>query len=352
MMMLQKLLFSSNRKRKNAESQNNGGGQPDWMRYAVIGFLFYAGVKVYLQQNDTSSPTDPKTSHADSRRSKQDEQIKQQIELIKQQTQLAQQQFLPNGSPAPSNAATPVSATAKPATLPSYIRIGGEIEGQGDAVECGQRATVRVDAQLPDGTALEGYEASATARLTTIGNAKLPWTDGLRGMKLGGVRQLIIPASHAIDDAARKAKNIADTAEIRFKLQLDKVDPVIPANTLSFQAIDLVQGSGESVSCGQRISTKVQVWSEDGTPVSSTPYDVSFAVGSVPYFYGLDRGVVDMKVGGKRRLIVPPAYLQGLQDGSTTPSTAGEIKPLSDIVANKHTVVLDVTLVSVEKAPQ
>lgn len=49
--MINKLFLSSNRKRKNDDNTKNNG-QPDWMRIMVIGFLIYAGIKVYMQKDD------------------------------------------------------------------------------------------------------------------------------------------------------------------------------------------------------------------------------------------------------------------------------------------------------------
>ena len=352
--MLNRLFLSGNRKSKESDVQR-GGKQPDWMRFAVIAFLVYAGVKVYNQsQQDSVAQADTKQlSRREERQLQQEAQLKQQMDMIKQQSELMQKQVAAVNNP-------PVAAAPLPATiavgnmgvLPPYMQIGGEIEGQGDGAECGQRATVKVDALLPDGTALEGYDVNAPARMTTVGNAALPWAAGLRGMKLGGVRQLVIPASYVTDEPTRKAKNIAADAKVRFKLQLDKVEPVAVPNGLAFQALDLVQGTGDAVACGQRVKAQVHVWAQDGTAATTKPYDVSFAVGSVPYFYGLDRGLVDMKLGGKRRLIVPPVYLKGASDNAATPATNSAEKPLMDVIAGGHTVVLDVNLISVEKAPQ
>lgn len=346
--MINKLFFSSNRKNQNNDNSNNK--QPDWMRIMVIVFIIYAGAKVYLQKDDvTTAGQDGKISHREARQLKQEEQIKQQLDIIKQQTQLAQQA---QGITNPIGVPSATVATQSKVTLPSYVQISGEIDGQGDGAECGQQATVKVDALLPDGTTLEGYDAAAPARLTSVGNASLPWAAGLRGMKLGGVRQLTIPASYVTDETLRTTKNIDANSPIKFKLQLEKLAPTVPTNSIGFQAIDLQKGTGQPVTCGQKVKAQVHVWMQDGTPATTKPYELNIAVGSVPYFYGLDRGLVDMKVGGKRRLIVPPTYLDGLGDISKpNPADIAE-KPLKEVIAGGHTVMLDVSLISVEKATQ
>ena len=73
--------------------------------------------------------------------------------------------------------------------------------------------------------------------------------------------------------------------------------------------IDEVEGAGESPKPGQMVTVHYTGTLEDGTKFDSSldrgaPYTFQIGVGRV--IRGWDEGVMSMKVGGKRRLIIPP----------------------------------------------
>ncbi len=73
---------------------------------------------------------------------------------------------------------------------------------------------------------------------------------------------------------------------------------------------DLVVGAGQAATGGgQTVSVHYTGWLEDGTQFDSSkdrgaPFD--FPLGDRKVIAGWDEGVVGMKVGGKRRLTIPP----------------------------------------------
>ncbi len=72
---------------------------------------------------------------------------------------------------------------------------------------------------------------------------------------------------------------------------------------------DLVAGDGEAAAAGQRVSVHYTGWLLDGEKFDSSldrnqPFDFSLGKGMV--IQGWDEGVAGMKVGGKRRLTIPP----------------------------------------------
>jgi peptidylprolyl isomerase len=72
---------------------------------------------------------------------------------------------------------------------------------------------------------------------------------------------------------------------------------------------DLVAGTGAAVAVGQVITVHYTGWLANGTRfdgnVGGTPLTREIGVGGL--IRGWDEGLIGMKVGGKRRLIVPPA---------------------------------------------
>lgn len=80
------------------------------------------------------------------------------------------------------------------------------------------------------------------------------------------------------------------------------------------QIIDVEVGSGDEVQPGQTAVVHYTGWLADGTKFDSSldrgePF--AFPVGAGRVIRGWDEGVVGMKVGGKRRLIIPPELAYG-----------------------------------------
>ena len=106
-----------------------------------------------------------------------------------------------------------------------------------------------------------------------------------------------------------------------------------------FTSTDLVVGTGVTAVNGSRATVAYTGWLYDtskpagkGTQFDSGSF--AFTIGSGQVVKGFDQGVVGMKVGGQRRLIIPP----DLAYGSNPPSSA--------IPANA-TLVFDITLSSI-----
>jgi peptidylprolyl isomerase len=104
--------------------------------------------------------------------------------------------------------------------------------------------------------------------------------------------------------------------------------------------VDEVVGTGESPSPGKIVSVHYTGWLENGTQFDSSrgldrgqPLEFSIGVGRV--IKGWDEGVMTMKVGGKRKLIIPPDLGYG-----ATGAGRGRIPPNS-------TLIFDVELLGV-----
>ncbi len=72
--------------------------------------------------------------------------------------------------------------------------------------------------------------------------------------------------------------------------------------------IDLVVGTGKSPGVGQTVTAHYTGWLEDGTKFDSSldgGQPLSFPIGRGRVIKGWDEGIMTMKVGGKRRLIIP-----------------------------------------------
>jgi FKBP-type peptidyl-prolyl cis-trans isomerase FkpA len=100
---------------------------------------------------------------------------------------------------------------------------------------------------------------------------------------------------------------------------------------------DLVEGVGTLAEKGERVSVHYTGWLTDGTKFDSSldrgqPFELTLGAGQV--IKGWDEGIVGMKVGGKRKLTIPPELGYGER------GFPGAIPPGS-------TLVFDVELLSV-----
>ena len=91
--------------------------------------------------------------------------------------------------------------------------------------------------------------------------------------------------------------------------------------------VDLVVGTGATPEPGKKVSVHYTGRLEDGTKFDSSldrgqPYQ--FAIGLGEVIKGWDEGVMTMKVGGKRKLIIPPelAYGEAGTPGGPIPPNA------------------------------
>jgi len=89
---------------------------------------------------------------------------------------------------------------------------------------------------------------------------------------------------------------------------------------------DLVVGQGAAVVSGQRVTVHYAGWLADGKQFDSSkekndPFD--FALGNSEVIPGWEEGLPGMKVGGMRRLTIPPQLAYGADGaGDTIPPHA------------------------------
>ncbi len=99
---------------------------------------------------------------------------------------------------------------------------------------------------------------------------------------------------------------------------------------------DLQVGTGDEAVAGATVSVHYEGWLPDGTKFDSSrdrneAFEFLLAAGRV--IQGWDEGVVGMRVGGIRKLVIPPALAYGPAGAPTIPGNA--------------TLVFDIELLSV-----
>ena len=108
----------------------------------------------------------------------------------------------------------------------------------------------------------------------------------------------------------------------------EQMGPVKLASGVSYE--DLRPGSGEVVEVGKRVNIQWVLKRSNGYLVDSSERNEGvpfiFTVGDPKgAIAGLDEGIRGMKVGGIRRIIIPPelAYMDGVEDGKPGPVPSG-----------------------------
>ncbi|MBI3273778.1 MAG: FKBP-type peptidyl-prolyl cis-trans isomerase [Candidatus Colwellbacteria bacterium] len=98
----------------------------------------------------------------------------------------------------------------------------------------------------------------------------------------------------------------------------------VPASG-ELQIDDLLVGTGEEAKAGDTVRVHYVGTLTDGTKFDSSydrPTPFEFLLGSGQVIEGWDRGVAGMKVGGKRKLTIPPLLGYGANSVGLIPSNA------------------------------
>jgi FKBP-type peptidyl-prolyl cis-trans isomerase FkpA len=101
-------------------------------------------------------------------------------------------------------------------------------------------------------------------------------------------------------------------------------------SAVTYSQTDLTVGTGAEATPGTTANVQYAIWlySDTGVDKKGTqlnPGQFSYVVGSTGVIKGFDMGVTGMKVGGIRRIVVPPSLAYGTtgnQDGSIKPNAA------------------------------
>jgi FKBP-type peptidyl-prolyl cis-trans isomerase len=95
-------------------------------------------------------------------------------------------------------------------------------------------------------------------------------------------------------------------------LQVDTAAMTRTPSGLRYQ--DVTKGEGKEAKAGQTVSVHYTGWLPNGEKFDSSrdrnqPFDFTLGAGQV--IAGWDEGVAGMKVGGKRKLVIPPDLAYG-----------------------------------------
>jgi peptidylprolyl isomerase len=181
---------------------------------------------------------------------------------------------------------------------------------------------------LADGTPFDNsYDRGKPFPVRNVGRAGVikGWNEGLLGMKKGGKRRLVIPPELAYGPSGRPPV-IPPAATLVFDVEVvDITTPPPPPPPDVFPDLatlklvtsesglrwaDLAAGGGPEIQAGSDTLMHYTGWLEDGTKFDSSKdrgdtFPVR-GVGRASVIKGWNEGLIGMKEGGKRVLVIPP----------------------------------------------
>ncbi len=281
--------------------------------------------------------------------------------------------------------AAPPTVTTTPATLAGGLQCIDLKVGTGPTAQIGTALSVQYTGWLAKGGKKfdSSFDRHAQPFDVLLGQKQVinGWEQGLIGIQAGGIRRLIIPPALAYGDQGQpptipaKATLVFDVIAVSENTcsvatinniynstptpnpSTPVVGPVIPATptaglptppaitttpgmlTNGLKCIDLKVGTGTPAESGSTVNVQYTGW----LAANSKEFDSSYDHGGKPFgvtigqgkvIKGWEEGLVGIKVGGTRRLIIPAALAYGPQ-GSPP------------VIPANAVLIFDITVVSI-----
>lgn len=199
-------------------------------------------------------------------------------------------------------------------------------EGEGDSLEDGQVMLIEMIGWLDDGTEFANSALQGGPIPFLVGQSTgLPGLDESIALLTAGTHgRMIIPPELAFGESG--GQGIPPNTTLIFDLtvvdimdgpadapqDVDEGDYAETENGVKY--FDFELGDGTEVEEGQQVSVHYTGWLEDGTMFDSSLINgqpLTLALGAGQVIAGWEEGLVGMKVGGQRQLVIPPELAYG-----------------------------------------
>ena len=199
--------------------------------------------------------------------------------------------------------------------------------GEGELPEDGGLVEVHYTGWLDDGTVFDTSSKRNRTFKFPLGQGRVikGWDEGVATMKVGGKRQLVIPADLAYGD--RRTGKIPPGSQLTFEVELvsvsaPRVAPEAPQSISEFETTEsglkihvMETGDGPQPAEGDVVLVDYTGWLEaDGTKFDSSldrNEPISFPLGKGRVIKGWDEGVGMLNVGSSAQLVIPADLAYG-----------------------------------------
>jgi FKBP-type peptidyl-prolyl cis-trans isomerase len=216
--------------------------------------------------------------------------------------------------------------------LPLLTMQGGKLKitdtkvGHGDAAQVGDYLTMDYTGTLMNGKKFDSSIGKAPFSFVLgAGQVIKGWDQGIKGMRVGGKRTLVIPSSLGYGEAGA-GPDIPPNATLKFTVELKKITRLKKRITK--------QGHGRSVQAGDTVQVHYTGKLTNGKKFDSSydrgqPMPVQIGGGVIP---GFTMGLLGMKEGEKRTITIPSALAYGAR------GAGGVIPPNADLIFDLEVV--------------
>lgn len=228
---------------------------------------------------------------------------------------------------APTNPSVPMATPIVPLDDPSMqkttsgLKYADIVVGTGVTPANDDWVTCQFTATLQDGTLIGASSQGggpASIPLAELAKEVPGWAEGMRTMKVGGIRQLVIPPNLAYGEQGA-GNVIPPNATLVFIIEMIGTKPAPQV-----ESKDTVVGTGAEAQTGMTLKVNYTGTLTNGevfdSSVGKAPFE--FALGAGQVIPGWDQGLPGMKVGGKRTLTIPSELAYGERGSGSIPPNA------------------------------
>jgi FKBP-type peptidyl-prolyl cis-trans isomerase len=183
------------------------------------------------------------------------------------------------------------------------------------SAKLGDRVWIEYTGKLTNGKIFDTSVGRNPYELTLgAGEVIKGWDIGIQGMKVGGKRTLTVPPVLAYGAAANG--DIPANSTLVFTMELKKLERL--AVTITKKGTGPGVGGGDTILLHYR--GKLKNGKQFDTSYGHEP--VQITIGQTHLVPGFTMGLVGMKLGEKRRVLIPPALGYGSQDYGPIPANS------------------------------